>query len=116
MTPEELYAVWAPPDSIWSRWVIPVPFAQIVCFDSGPEKSSEIFPDLNGFRFASDLAIIVDLPGGDSIRYGLALAGLGFRPVAVLDGSPGPFTVAGPMPHGPQGGVGQEKATAVVDM
>jgi hypothetical protein len=116
MTPEELYDVWAPPDSIWSQWVIPVPFAQIVCLDTEREKSLEIFPDLNGLRFDSDLAVIVDLPGGDSIRYGLALARLGFRPVAVLDGSPGPFTVAGPMPHGAQGGIGQAKATAVVDM
>lgn len=116
MTPEELYSVWAPPDSIWSQWVIPVPFAQIVCFDTAPEKSLEIVADLNGFRFEADLAIIVDLPGGDSMRYGLALARLGFRPVAVLDGSPGPFTLAGPMPHGAQGGIGQAKATAVVDM
>src|SRR6266404_9611354 len=116
MTPEELYAVWAPQDSIWSQWVIPVPFAQIVCLDTEPEKSLEILPDLNGLRFGSDLAIIVDLPGGDSIRYGLALARLGFRPVAVLDGSPGPFTVVGPMPHGAQGGIGQPKVTAVVDM
>jgi len=116
VTPEELYAAWAPSDSIWSQWVIPVPFAHIVCFDTEPEKSLEGLPDLNGFRFDSDLAIIVDLPGGDSIRYGLALARLGFRPIAVFDGSPGPFTVAGPVPTGAQEGVGHAKATAVVDM
>ena len=116
MTAEELYRAWAPADSIWSQWVIPVPFAHIVCLDTEPEKSPEIFPDLNGLRFASDLAVIVDLPGGDSIRYGLALARLGFRPVAVLDGCPGPFTVAGPTPRGVQEGIGHAKATAVVDM
>jgi hypothetical protein len=116
MTPEELYVAWAPPDSIWSQWVIPVPFAQIVCFEAEPDKSLETLPDLNDFRFDSDLAIIIDLPGGDSIRYGLALARLGFRPVAVFDGSPGPFTVAGPAPPPSGGVVGKAKATAVVDM
>ena len=33
MTPEEIYKSWAPADSIWSPWVIPVPFAQIVCLN-----------------------------------------------------------------------------------
>jgi len=116
MTPEELFAAWAPADSVWSQWVIPVPFAQIVYFDAEPEKSLEILPDLNGFRFDSDLGIIVDLPGGDSIRYGIALARLGFRPVAAFDGSPGPFTAAGPPHHAAQEDVGHARATVVVDM
>jgi hypothetical protein len=29
--PEEVYLAWAPTESIWSPWAIPVPFAQIVC-------------------------------------------------------------------------------------
>jgi len=66
MTPEELYEVWAPPDSIWSQWVIPVPFAQIVCLDTEREKSLEIFPDLNGLRFDSvwplSLTFLVAIP------------------------------------------------------
>ena len=31
MNPEEVYLSWAPPESVWSPWAIPVPFAQIVC-------------------------------------------------------------------------------------
>jgi hypothetical protein len=33
---------------------------------------------------------VIDLPGEISIKLGLAMAGRGFRPVPVLDGSPGP--------------------------
>lgn len=116
MTPEELYRAWAPADSLWSPWVIPVPFAHIARLDSEAEKEAEGVPDLSGLSFAADLAVIVDLAGGDSIRYGLALARLGFRPVPVLDGCPGPFTVAGPAPHSVPEAVGHAKPTAVVDM
>jgi hypothetical protein len=113
MTPEELFAIWAPADSIWSQWVIPVPFAQIMCLDAEPEKSSGIPPEPNGLRFDPALAIVVDLPGGDAVRYGVTLARVGFRPVAVFDGSPGPFTFAGPVQQ--KGGVAV-KETAIVDM
>jgi hypothetical protein len=37
-----------------------------------------------------DLAVVIDLPGEQSARLGLSLAMRGFRPVPVIDGSPGP--------------------------
>jgi hypothetical protein len=91
MTPEQLYAIWAPPESIWSPWVLPVPFAQLTCRDvvghpKIPEFSLEwIQPYEN-----RSAAVVADLPGGDAIYYGLALLGFGFRPVPVINGSPGP--------------------------
>jgi len=99
MTPEEIYQIWAPADSVWSPWAIPVPFAQIVSL--GPDaKSAREESEAWGVNLAEagDLAIVVDLPGGDAIRLGLALAFRGFRPVPVIDGSPGPFPIVASYP------------------
>jgi hypothetical protein len=91
MKPEEVYLAWAPPDSIWSPWAIPVPFAQIVCVPLETEKELAGVDDLaNGLVLEADLVFVVDLPGADAIRLGLGLALRGFRPVPVIDGSPGP--------------------------
>jgi hypothetical protein len=38
---------------------------------------------------APDLALILDLPGDQAVRLSLALASRGFRPVPLIDGSPG---------------------------
>ena len=91
MTPEELYALWAPEDSVWSPWALPVPFAQLVC----PQVSTETEPrrfhlDWLPQGEPRDLAIVADLPSGDAIHYGLALLQRGYRPIPVIDGSPGP--------------------------
>jgi hypothetical protein len=37
-----------------------------------------------------EIAIVADLPGADAILFGLALLEFGFRPVPVIDGTPGP--------------------------
>lgn len=92
MTSEELYAVWAPKHLIWSQWAIPVPFAQMNCAE--PPGGSAAMPEIatNAMLEAADsLAIVVDLPGAESIRFGLGLAQRGFRLVPIIDGSPGPF-------------------------
>jgi hypothetical protein len=115
VTPEELFGIWAPGESIWSPWVIPVPFAQIACVDASSDaalvraKTPTALIDA-----ASDLAVIVDLPGGESIRFGLALAERGFRPVPVIDGSPSPFVVA--IAPASQTGEAKEHRIVVVDM
>lgn len=91
MTPEELYAIWAPVDSVWSPWVLPVPFAQLICPEALPPTELQEFNlDWLPEGSAADLAIVADLPGGDAIYYGLALLGRGYRPVPIIDGSPGP--------------------------
>jgi hypothetical protein len=91
MTPEHLYAIWAPPDSIWSPWVLPVPFAELTCHDvAAPAHVPQFSLDWIQGEDNRDLAVVVDLPGADAIHYGLALMELGFRPVPVIDGSPGP--------------------------
>lgn len=76
---------------MWSPWAIPVPFAQIVCVPMDLEKDLDgLDAFAHGLALESDLAVVVDLPGADAIRMGLALALRGFRPVPVIDGSPGP--------------------------
>jgi hypothetical protein len=102
LTPKELYALWAPADSIWSPWVLPVPFAQLDC--TAARKSS----DSHHFHLAwlahekpQDVALVVDLPGEAAIRFGLAVLKLGFRPVPVIDGSPGPAGASNLIGAGP---------------
>jgi hypothetical protein len=91
VTPEELYSLWAPADSVWSPWVLPVPFAQLAC----PGKATtSVVPSFNldwvSSSNSGEFAMILDLPGSDAIYYGLALLKRGYRPVPVIDGSPGP--------------------------
>ena len=95
MTPEEVYQIWAPADSIWSPWAIPVPFAQMVCVEAPARVDLSEVEEITGrFELSTDVGIVVDLPGELSIKVGLAMAQRGFRPVPMLDGSPGP-TVTG---------------------
>jgi len=117
VTPEELYAIWAPKDSAWSQWVLPVPFAQLACPDC---TTTDAVPSFNldwlPLGNTRDLAIVVDLPGGDAIHFGLALLARGFRPVPVIDGSPGPERVA-IFPFVPSISTGENyKSATIVDM
>lgn len=101
MTPRELYALWAPADSIWSPWVLPVPFAQLSC--TAVDKSPQVRHfHLNWLRQmeSASVALVVDLPGEMAIRFGLAVLKVGFRPVPVIDGSPGTAAGSGLMTPG----------------
>jgi len=89
--PEEVYMAWAPAGSIWSPWAIPVPFAQIGCVPTDADGEIEGVKGLaEGLAIAADLAVVIDLPGDQGVRLCLALASRGFRPVPLIDGSPGP--------------------------
>jgi hypothetical protein len=117
LTPEELYALWAPDDSVWSPWVLPVPFAQLICPEVSP---SAVLPEFNldwlQESGTTDSAIVADLPGGDAIYYGLNLLVRGYRPVPVIDGSPGP-ELSFLFPTGPSSPTGElRKSASFVDM
>jgi hypothetical protein len=117
MTPEELYSIWAPPDSVWSAWVLPVPFAQLCCGDEAtPGKLPEYNLDWAPIGKLHDIAIVVDLPGADAIHFGLALLGHGFRPVPVLDGSPGPDHLPAIASEPPSLTGAGRRSNSVVDM
>ena len=90
LTGEELFGIWAPVESPWSRWAKPVLFAQ---FDhaaeipANPELGDETDERLPVMR--RDLAVIADLHGPKAVRVGLALARRGYRPVPLFNATIG---------------------------
>ena len=90
MDPRDVYETWAPPDGVWSPWVKPVLFAHL--------SASGTLPKVEVSDFAGDLqpprsggrAIVVDLPGFESIGLGLDLLRFGFRPVTLFNACPAP--------------------------
>ena len=92
MKKEEVFLAWAPKDSVWSSWVLPVPFAQMNCFDfvrPAVAGQNSLLPVWMTDRVCEGQAFVLDIPGADAVRYGIALAQMGVRPVPVIDGSPG---------------------------
>jgi hypothetical protein len=94
MTKEELFDIWAPHDGHWSQWAKPVLFA---CMEeassmttTAPFASARSGWDLSGIPAVGQSALIVDLPGVESVRVGLILAEQGYRPVPLFNAVPGP--------------------------
>jgi len=90
MTKEELFEIWAPPGGRWSPWVKPVLFA---CSSEEPVFSPEPFAPLDVTGIPSvegRVALVLDLPGSESVRAGLTLAMQGYRPVPLYNAIPGP--------------------------
>lgn len=117
MKPEEAYLAWAPRESIWSPWAIPVPFAQIFCLALDVQREINGIETLaNILEPESDLAVVLDLPGDEAVRLSLALALRGFRPVPVLDGSPGPDILASSQAILGTGPALSTQASVAVDM
>src|SRR5437660_3740038 len=92
MTGRELFETWAPSDSTWSQWVSPALFAQIDCADGGAEAIVDApAPVWHEHKASPECAVVIDLPGADSIRLALVLAERGYRPVPIINASPGPL-------------------------
>jgi hypothetical protein len=93
MTKEEMFALWAPDESPWSRWAKPVLFAfvdsamaELPLPESGPDVSWCPAPD--GTRM-----LVLDLPGPEAVLAGVELARRGYRPVPLYNAVPLPFGV-----------------------
>ena len=88
MTDKEIYRIWAPLGKRWSEWVRPVPFVEI--HEHSKAYSLTLHdvpvPDLSDDKF-KDAAIIVDLPGAESVEAGLAYAKSGYRPIPLFNGT-----------------------------
>ena len=88
MTGRNIFEIWAPPESQWTDWVRPVPF---VAINDDCESNRTVNFTISSIFYldkpATDTAIIIDLPGYDSIKEGVALAGLGFRPIPLYNGT-----------------------------
>lgn len=81
MDGKELFAIWAPSESIWSPWAKPVVFTM------GARNVTPL-PEVD-IRFLNgvtrDTALIVDLNGVQSVAVGVELALRGWRPVPLYN-------------------------------
>lgn len=106
MTAKEVYKIWAPTGKKWVDWVRPVPFMGIGQYQKAYGIINQVLPSIqfldhtendelnavlgiNGWEkeYLEHTAIIVDLSGDESVRYGVALSSYGFRPIPVYNGT-----------------------------
>lgn len=88
MTAKEIYQIWAPTGEKWVDWVRPVPF--IAMNESGKvyDFSDFTIPEISYINDAyAGAALIVDMPGMESVKEGIALAKHGYRPVPIYNGT-----------------------------
>ena len=85
----ELYKIWAPDSETvcWSVWAKPVLFTKAPATYSDELNIPKIEWMAN-VNFGT--AVIVDLPGNESVKEGLGLARVGYRPVPLFNGVQGP--------------------------
>ena len=88
MTSKEIFQIWAPTGKKWVNWVRPVPFVGMKEYSKNYDYSnlSVAAPEVIPAELA-DAAIIVDLPGVESVNEGIALAKMGYRPIPVYNGT-----------------------------
>jgi len=104
---KDAYKIWAADNSVWTRWVRPVPFVLHCCDsvinDGSAKEGSTVYDSIQECanhvisfdipevfyldEFMEDTAIIVDRSGYFAINEGLALASLGWRPIPVYNGT-----------------------------
>jgi hypothetical protein len=90
MNKEEIFSIWAPDDSPWSRWAKPVLFAHL-----GSEASHIPATEVGNYvNWApppgENTALVLDLPGAEGVLTGVALAGRGYQPVPLYNAVPLP--------------------------
>lgn len=88
MTGKEVYKKWAPTGKRWVDWVRPVPFIGIDTPYQVHEFIGDSIPKIFYInQLSKDTAIIIDIEGVDSIKEGIALAHLGYRPIPIFNGT-----------------------------
>lgn len=86
MTGKEIYKKYAPNGAKWTEWVRPVPF---VAIDTYNRKCVSDWIDRKVIflkHYKHDTIIFVDLPGKESIEFGIGLAHIGYRPIPIFNG------------------------------
>jgi len=91
MTNEECFNAWAPEEAPWSPWAKPVLFTQrqdgfVLGLRTWPEPPENLWLSQANGR----TAVVVDLPGVESVEMGIALARRWYRPVPLYNTSAGP--------------------------
>lgn len=88
MTNREMYEIWAPAGKKWVDWVRPVPFVSMSEYSKGYNISEFSIPSSDYIdEKYKGAAIIVDLPGIESVLEGIALAHAGYRPIPIYNGT-----------------------------
>ena len=88
MTDKEMFRIWTPAGKKWVDWVRPVPFVQINEYSKGYKFSNFSIPTINYLEEnCKATAVIIDLPGAESVKEGIALAKAGFRPIPIFNGT-----------------------------
>lgn len=88
MTVKELYKIWAPYGKKWVDWIRPVPFIELNHYSKMYNHSQFSIPTISYVdAICQNTAIIVDLPGMESVEEGIGLAKLGFRPIPIFNGT-----------------------------
>lgn len=98
MNGSELFNIWAPADSTWSRWAKPVLFAELDAVLPPPALID--WPRID-IQMDEGTAIVIDLPGEESVRTGIALAQDGYRPVPLFNSASGNLLVTTTVNVGP---------------
>ncbi len=96
MEAEEIFEIWAPYDSLWSKWAKPGVFTPMYGYDANTFAVADFtnLPDLYTWHSGlGDSGVIVNLPGIQSIKFGLALAKIGYRPVPLFNSIEGPAAI-----------------------
>lgn len=88
MLGKDIYKIWAPSEAKWIQWIRPVPFVQMKDKLENNEFCNFTITNIHYIkRKPMNTAIIVDLPSYNSIKEGIALAKLGFRPIPLYNGT-----------------------------
>lgn len=90
MNKAEAYAIWAPEDCDWSKWVKPVLFAYM---EGELPTQDEAAIQEWGISYptpVSDTILVADLPGPHGVNFGLRLAQKGYRPIPLYNALPRP--------------------------
>lgn len=94
MDGSQLFDVWAPQDSVWSRWAKPALFTQLppaLPATPMPVHSGDFPPEppdppaFDAGPIDTWTAFVVDMPGPQSVELGLSLARAGYRPVPLFN-------------------------------
>lgn len=89
MTGRQAYGIWAPAGARWVDWARPVPFVAMGApYSPGPAAEAPL-PAADYIKAETDTAVVVDLPGAGGVFEGVALAGRGFRPIPLYNGTSG---------------------------
>lgn len=91
MTKDDIFRIWAPADSVWSRFAKPVLFSFMK--DIQPDASVDA-PRVWEAPLDPHAAIVIDAPGEESAALGLSLAARGYRPIPLYNALMAPDEIA----------------------